>query len=57
MFLYTPRRSVPSVMIGPMYSAGAMMRAFTYGSSTRSITAAVGISAGFSTSSISPSVW
>ena len=29
MFLYTPRRSLPSVMIGPMYSLGAMMRAFT----------------------------
>ena len=28
-------------MIGPMYSAGAMMRAFTYGSSMRSITAGV----------------
>ena len=43
-------------MIGPMYSAGAMMRAFTYGSSTWSITAAGGISAGFSTSMSSPSV-
>jgi hypothetical protein len=33
-----------------------MMRAFTYGSSTRSITAGAGISDGFSTRSISPSV-
>ena len=35
-------------MIGPMYSAGAMMRAFTYGSSMRSIAAGSGIFAGFS---------
>ena len=27
MLRYTPRRSLPSVMIGPMYSAGATMRA------------------------------
>ena len=56
MFLNAPRRSVPSVMIGPMYSLGAMMRAFTNGSATRSMTAAGGILAGFSISIISPSV-
>ena len=44
-------------MIGPMYSAGAMMRAFTYGSSMWSIDREpCGISAGFSISSIVPSV-
>ena len=44
-------------MIGPMYSAGAMMRALTNGSSTRWITPAAGIIEGFSISSLSPSVW
>ena len=42
--------------MGPMYSAGHMMRARTYGSCTSSITTAGGMSAGFSTSNSVPSV-
>ena len=42
--------------MAPMYSVGAMMRALTNGSSMLAMTAAGGISAGFSTSISVPSV-